>query len=292
MQKFKALPYIVLLGFMFGSNMVAARFGLGQMQPNVFNSLRLVIVMICFILIYALSPNRSWPRDRGLWLHAGIWGVVGLAIPMACFISALKYQSSGVNSLLITLNTATTVILAHFFLPDEKINPRKLLGIAIAFAGASLILLRGETGLADLTEANWRGYALVAVGVIGTSVGYVYARRTLQNNDEFHVVSVRMVTAALALIPFTGLSVGFDLNAVRWSGLLALLFSGIVGTFLTFQVEFSIVKRFGASSASESAYVVPVVAASLGALFLGEQITWTIVIGMAIIFVGIALLTR
>jgi drug/metabolite transporter (DMT)-like permease len=292
LKTFKALPFILLLGTLFGSTMVISRFSLGQMEPGVYNSLRLVIVIICFTLVFAFSPGRQWPRDRKLWLHAGIWGLLGLAIPMMSFISALQYQSSGVTSLLITLNVAITVILAHFFLSDETLTPRKFLGLAIAFAGAGLILLRGETGLASLGKADWRGYALVGAGVLGTSIGYIYARKFLQTSNEFQVISVRMVIAALVIIPFTLSTTGFDLSGVRWSGVLALLFSAVIGTFFTFQVEFLIVKRFGASATSEAAYIVPVVATGLGALLLGEQVTWTIVIGMLIIFVGITLLNQ
>jgi len=104
-----------------------------------------VIVLLIFSGIYAFSSKRSWPKDKKLWLHAGVWGVIGLAIPMASFISSLNYQSSGVSSLLITLNVAMTVLLAALFLSDEPLNSRKILGMVIAFAGASLILIRGIT---------------------------------------------------------------------------------------------------------------------------------------------------
>lgn len=288
----KALPYIILLGSMFGSNMVAARFALGQMEPNVFNSLRLILVNLIFVGLITFSPKQQWPRDKKLWLHAGIWGVIGLAVPMASFISALKYQSSGVNALLITLQVATTSILAHFILHDEAFNAKKILGVIIAFAGAGLILVQGETGLAELSKADWRGYALVGVGVIGSSTGLIYARKFLKNNGHFEVLPIRMLAAALVLIPFTGVTVGFDLSGIQWSGVLVLLFSAVIGTFFTFQVEFHIVKRFGASATSQSSYVVPVIATALGALLLGEQITLTILLGMVIIFVGITLLNR
>jgi len=142
LKNIQALPYFFLLGLLFGSNTVAARFGIGQMAPNVFNSIRLVIVLACFTLVYALS-KRAWPKDKKLWLHAGVWGVIGLAVPMASFITSLKYQSSGVTTLLVTLNVGVTVILAHFFLRDEPLTPKAILGLVIAFAGAGLILIRG-----------------------------------------------------------------------------------------------------------------------------------------------------
>ena len=169
---------------------------------------------------------------------------------------------------------------------------RKILGLVIAFAGAGLILIRGENGLADFGKADWRGYALVGIGVLGTSIGYIYARKFLQNGNQFQVVSIRMVAAALTIIPFTVATVGFNVSQMNLAGVLALLFSAIVGTYLTFQVEFYVVKRFSASAASQAAYVVPVVATSLGALLLSEQVTVGILIGMVVIIFGVSLLNR
>jgi drug/metabolite transporter (DMT)-like permease len=286
----KALPYIILLGFLFGSNMVAARFSLGQFDPNTFNSLRLIIVTFCFVLIYAVSPKKRWPRDRKLWLNAGLWGIIGLAIPMTAFITSLKYLSSGVASLLVTLNAPATVLMAQVFLADEKLTKRKVIGILIAFAGAALILIRGESGLAEFVRADWRGYALVGVGVLTAAGGLIYARRFLQGGDNIDVVAIRMVVSALVIIPFTYLMGGFDMSNVQTSGILVLIYAAIIATLLTFLLEFYIVDHFGASSASQSSYVIPVVATTLGVLLLGEQVTATIILGMIAIFIGLRFL--
>jgi drug/metabolite transporter (DMT)-like permease len=286
----KALPYIILLGFLFGTNMVAARFSLGQFDPNTFNSFRLIIVTICFVLIYAANPQKQWARDRRLWLNAGLWGIIGLAFPMTAFITSLKYLSSGVASLLVTLNAPATVLMAQVFLADEQLTKRKIIGILVAFSGAALILIRGESGLVEFGRADWRGYTLVGAGILGAAGGLIYARRFLQGSDNIDVVAIRMVASALVLIPYTFLMGGFDLSNIRTSGILVLIFAAIFSTLLTFLLEFYIVNRFGASSASQSSYVIPVVATTLGALLLGEQVTLTIILGMIAIFIGLRLL--
>ncbi|MCJ7622388.1 MAG: DMT family transporter [Anaerolineaceae bacterium] len=290
MKNVKALTYIIFLGFLFGSGMVAARFSLGQFDPNTFNSLRLIIVTICFVLIYAMSPQKGWPRDRKLWLKAGLWGVMGLALPMTAFITSLKYLSSGVASLLVTLNAPATLLMAQVFLTDEKLTKRKVIGILIAFAGAALILVRGESGLAEFSRADWRGYALVGVGILGAAGGLIYARRFLQGSDNIDVVAIRMVASLLVIIPFTYLMGGFDVSNVQTSGILVLIFAAVFTTLLTFLLEFYIIDHFGASAASQSSYVIPVVATTLGVLLLGEQVTPTIILGMIAIFIGLRFL--
>lgn len=288
----RELPYLFLLGFLTGSNVVLARFILGQIEAPVFVSFRLIIVDICFLLFYILSPSHKFPKDKKLWLHGSIWGILGLAIPMTTFISALHYQSSGVGSLLYTLSVAVTMILGNLFLGEKNFSPTKLLGIFIAFGGAGLILIRGETGLVEFVQADLRGYALVGVSLTSISIGYIYANKFLVARNELDVINIRILAATIFLIPITFLTVGFDVSNLNYYGLLIILFAAIIGTLFTSLLEFIIIKRFGASKTSQATYITPVVATGLGALFLSEKITWTILIGMIIIFWGIHLLNR
>jgi drug/metabolite transporter (DMT)-like permease len=99
-----------------------------------------------------------------------------------------------------------------------------------------------------------------------------------------------MMIAAAVLIPIAWLTIGYDLSAVRVSGYLALIFTGVFGSFLAFLLNFYIIKRFGATAASESTYATPVVATILGALLLNEVVSPIMVVGMILIFIGLTLL--
>ena len=54
---------------------------------------------------------------------------------MTAIVMSLQYQSSGVTSMLITTGPAVTVFLAHFFLPDETLTRRKIVGTVLSLAG-------------------------------------------------------------------------------------------------------------------------------------------------------------
>lgn len=290
----KAIPYVVLLGFLWGSSLVVSRFSVGQYDPRVYISLRLTLAALAHVAVYALSGwlwvKRPWPRDPKLWRRAAVLGVLGTAISMTAIISSMQYQSSGLTALLLTLNPVVTVLLAQIFLPDERLTWQTAAGIAIALAGVSLLLVQGENGLSDFAEADWRGYAWAALGITGSAAGSVYARRYLRYSDSWDVASIRMFTAAILLIPITYFTVGFDLSGVDRAGYAALGYAALVGTFAGMWLSFYIVKRFGATSASQTSYILPVVTITLGALVLDEQITTTMLVGMIVIFVGLTLL--
>lgn len=290
MNNRKAVLWVLLLGTFYGSTLVVSRFSVGQYDPRAYISLRLILAATAHSLVYAFSRGQQWPRDPSLWLRAGILGVLGTALPMTAIVSSLQYQSSGMTSLLLTLNPAVTVVLAHIFLADEPLTWRKMAGVLLAFSGAGLLLLRGETGLADLVQADWRGYAWVSMGIFGGAAATVYARRMLRFEAAIDVASIRMLVAAIVLIPVTGLTVGYDLSSVDMAGYISLVYAAIFGTFSGMLINFYIIKTYGATPASQVSYVIPVVATGLGAIFLDERITPVMLVGMVIIFAGITLL--
>ena len=287
-----ALPLVVLLGILFGSGIVVSRFSIGQFNPFTFAAVRLLLAAMIHALSYVILKHRPFPLDPYLWLHGSIAGIIGTGWPVIALLAAVRFNSSGVTSLLITLNLATTVLLAHFFLEHEHLSLYKGIGILIAFSGAVLLLLRGETGLAEITQADWRGYAWTGSIVLGLSGGAVYTRRFLHAADSYDASSIRMFASAVVFVPAVWILTGMDFSDVRLSGLGALLYTTVFTTFLAFMLHFYITKRFGATSVSQFSYVTPVAATILGAMLLGEIITPAMLLGMVLIFSGLALLGR
>ncbi len=242
--------------------------------------------------IFALSTKRNWPRDPQLWLHAAMLGILGTAVPMTAIVSSLEYQSSGITAVLITTNPAITVLMAHFLLPDEPLNRRKGIGVAVALSGALLLAFLGESGLPDVSRAEPIGYILVTAAMVFGSGASIYARKFMRSYDTVEVNSVRMLSAALFVLPISLILVGFDLSLVDGQGVAALLYAAFVGTFFGMMLAFHNIQRFGATASAMSAYIIPIVAAIGGALLLGEKITLGMTAGMALILTGVAVINR
>jgi drug/metabolite transporter (DMT)-like permease len=287
-----SIPYIFITGFLLATTLIVSRFSLGQFETQAFVSLRLLMGSAAFVVAYVVFRIRPWPRDPKLWLYGGIYGLIGTAVTMTAFTQSLRYQSSGVTSLLTPLSLIETALLAHFFLSDEKLTAWRFFGALIAFAGVGFLLIRGENGLAELAQADWRGYAWALLGVLTNSVGLVYARRYLRSVDTFTVTSIRIITGAVIVTAVTAFTGSFDFSRVTWSGVGAVIYAGIAGTFFAFLFYFTAIKRFGATTASKVEYIVPLVATTLGVVLLNEQVTLTMLAGMLLIFAGLAVFDR
>ena len=290
-----ALPYVLLLGLLFGSTLLVSRYSLGQFAPTTYTALRLALSSAAFAVLYIRSAGRG--RGRGLWPGRGLLrdgvllGVFGTAVPMVAYVSSLQYQSAGVTALLLTTAPAITALLAQFLLPDERLTGRKIAGILLALAGAAVLVLRGESGLPSV-RGSPIGYGMVMGAILIDSGMIVYTRRHCQSHDTIDLSSVRTVTAALVVWPLSLVVAGFDLSAVQPSGVAALLYATAAGTFGGLMLFLWVNQRFGATASSLASYVMPVVAAAGGVLFLGERVTPVMLGGMALIVAGIAVLNR
>jgi len=287
----QALPFILLQGFFFGTTLVASRFSVGQFAPILYVGLRLGMASLLHLAIYLFS-SRSFPRDRDLLQRAMVYGVIGTAIPLVGIVTAMQYLSSGMASLLIALSPAFTVLLAHFFLSDESLSRMKILGVGLALFGAVFLALRGETGLAEVGQANPAGYLLILGANLFIGFTTIYARRRLRGMDDFDVSSVRMLTAAIVILPLALLLHGLDFSSVDGNGTFALGYATLTGTFGGSFLSFYVVKRFGATASAMPTYVIPIVASITGVALLGEQITWGMSLGMLLILAGLVLINR
>jgi drug/metabolite transporter (DMT)-like permease len=285
----QALPYILLVGVIFGSTIVTARFSVGQFHPITYLALRAMLASLSYGAVYAVNPRRRpWPRDRSLWRHATVFGLFGTAVPMVCYIYALQYLSSGMASTLLTTGPAVAILLAHFFLDDEPLTARKGFGAALALSGAVLMAVRGESGLADVGRANPLGYGLVVIALIVANGMTIYARKFMRELDAFDVSSIRMMVTMVVVAPFAVLFTGIDVDAIDIPGILALVYGALAGNFGGMYLAYRNVMRFGVTITAMTDYVTPIVASLGGVLVLGEQITIGMAFGMGLIIAGIA----
>ncbi|MBK8986800.1 MAG: DMT family transporter [Chloroflexi bacterium] len=287
----QAIPYITLLGFLFGTTLIASRFGVDQFPPATFIGLRLTLAGLGFLAVYLLAGRRHpLPTDRRLLKHAAVMGIFGTAVPMLTIVSSLQYLSSGIASVLITTGPAVIVLLAHFTLPDESLNRRKAAGVALALSGAVLLAASGETGLTNNTQTNPLGYLLIFTAIILGNGMTVYARKYLSDYDSFDVSGVSMGVAALAVMPLSFVFLGLDFHAVTSGGFVALFWAALIGTFAGTLLTFYNLKRFGATASAMTAYIMPIVAGIGGVVVLHERVTAVMLAGMAIIILGIVVL--
>lgn len=280
------------MGLASGSSVVAVRFSLGEIPPLTLVVLRLTVATSLFALTLVLL-GRPLPQDRRTRLNIAVVGLTYMGIPLVAFTLALQFISSGVLTIFLALVPLYTALMAQRWLVQEKLNRRKVLGLAVGFVGVVVLLLTRTTGLAqEAADAGLRGHFLALGGTLSVAFATVYTRRNLQGTDVVVLTAGQMAVGLLAVLPLALLLSDPRWAAISWRSWLAVTYSAVVGSFVAFLIFFYLVRTYGATTASLPTYVIPAVSGGLGALLLGEVIGSALVAGAGLTLLGVFLSSR
>jgi drug/metabolite transporter (DMT)-like permease len=271
-----------LLALFWGSTFLFIKIGDEALAPIQVSLGRLLIGTTTLLAILAVRGERL-PAGWRLWGQLAIAGLLLNVIPFTLF----AYGERHVSSLLAGIWNATvplfTLPIAIAWIADEHATARRLLGLAVGFAGVLIVLgaWRGVGG------ASLAGNLLCLGAAASYGVGFPYTRRYLARRPEgpLALASAQLIcaTVEIAILALLFTQVPHGLAAKHVLSVLAL---GVFGTGLTFVLNYSIIRDVGATVASTVAYVMPIVSTALGVIALGEPLRWYEPVGAAVIVAG------
>jgi drug/metabolite transporter (DMT)-like permease len=177
-----------------------------------------------------------------------------------------------------------TVLLAHFFTQDEKLNWMKVIGIFLGFLG--ILVLIGPAVLKGLGT-----HVIGQLAVVGAALCYamaaIYGRR-LKEVPPLVSATGQLIGAALLTMPLSFIiDTPWELSVTLLSlGALACL--SLLGTALAYILYYYLLARIGATNVSLVTYLLPITGVFWGALLLGERLHWSAFLALALILAGIA----
>ncbi|MDH4117106.1 MAG: DMT family transporter [Acidimicrobiia bacterium] len=217
-------------------------------------------------------------------------GMINTASPALLFNLGYETLPAGVVTLLIAFGPVVTAIGAHFTFADERFNRGKAAGLAVSLAGVA-VLSSGQVGETGGTPI---GVLLVLAGALVSGTTAVWARSAAVRHGARNLVPAQLSGAALMpllLAPLLGRSLvpaaGFSLEHV-----VGLVLIGTVASFVGFRLVMQANQIGTASQVSLIGYLLPVVGVGGGALFFGERITPSVILGGGLILAGILMIGR
>ncbi|MBT7934253.1 MAG: DMT family transporter, partial [Thiotrichales bacterium] len=128
-----------LLVIVWGSSFLLIDRALLFFTPEQVVGYRLVIGAITMFAI-ALYYGKSFPRSITPWLHFIVYAVIGNILPYLLIATGQLTITSGMAGLLMAFMPLVTLVLAHIFLPNDKLTRFKILGFIIGISGVLFIL--------------------------------------------------------------------------------------------------------------------------------------------------------
>jgi drug/metabolite transporter (DMT)-like permease len=277
----------LLLCCIWGSTWLFIKLGLADLPPFTFAGIRFLIASAILMSIIAMRGTRL-PRKGRDWLLLTITGVIAFTFNYGLLFWGEQYISSGLAALLQSTTPAFGLVLAHFYLPGERITSAKVIGVLMGVSGVGVIFSN------QLTVAGPRalaGSAALVLSAVCVAYSNVLVKAYCRDIDSSIIATGQIL---IGFAPLLVIGISFEGNPLKfhWTvmALVALFYLAIVGTVIAFLFYYWLVHHMDVTKTMLIALVTPVVAVTLGMLVLHEQMNWRTLAGGALIISGISLI--
>jgi len=277
----------LLLCCIWGSTWLFIKLGLNDLPPLTFAGIRFVIAAL--ILFSLIGARRvPLPRTRRDLMLLALTGVLSFSLNYGLVFWGEQYISSGLAALLQSMLPAFGLIIAHYYLPRERITLPRMLGVLLGVLGVGVIF--SNQLQVSGPRALWGSAALV-VSAFCAAYANVLVKTYGLNLQPSVLAAGQMV---FGLIPLLLIGIPLEGNPLKfhWTPIafVSLLYLAIVGTVIAFLAYYWLMRNMDVTKTMLIALVTPVVAVVLGMLILKEELHWRTLVGGAMIMSGIGLI--
>lgn len=264
----------IALGLLWGMPYLLIRIAVEHIDPLVVAGSRTLIGAL-LLLPVALHRNALAPAFRNWkWLLA--FTLIEISVPWVLLGHAETRLTSSTAGLLIAIVPLFAAVIVTR-LGHERLEPRRLFGLGLGFAGVALLV-----GL-DIHFSDLLAVAATIVVALCYAIGPIIIDRKLQGVPAIGVVTASLILATLLYAPFAPFLWPTQVTAAAAGSVIGL---GFLCTAAAFLVFFALIAQVGPARATVITYINPAVAIVLGALVLHEPLTTGMMIGFPLVLLG------
>jgi drug/metabolite transporter (DMT)-like permease len=269
-----------------GSTYLVASIGVHELPPLLFGGIRFLCAGVLLGLTTLALGNR-FNLDATEWRHMVVVALGNVVIANGATNIAMQHVASNTTAILNASAALWIALLATRGRRAHAIDRKTMIGLIVGFAGTIMIIWPS-----DGFVANHFGYqVLILVAVFSWSASTVYIRNAHSRLDVLTFTAVQMTLGGFMLTA-AGVATG-ELADWHWSktGLIAMGYLTLLSSCLAYTAFAWLAKNTTPAMVGTYSYVNPAIAAVLGWWILDEHLGANQLIGMAVIFAGVALVS-
>ncbi|MFA5833269.1 MAG: DMT family transporter [Bacteroidota bacterium] len=259
-----------------------------EVHPVVLTFLRNVISLFAMLVMFLAREKRIKVEKKDirhlLWLSF-------LAVPMNQFLYlyGIKFTLASNGALLYATTPALVLILSYFVL-QERLTQKKILGVIVAFAGISIVMF--EKGI-DFSSDYFYGNVMIFFAVISWAMFAINGKQLVKKYGAFHITALSMIGGAIMFLPigivyFASTDVP-TITIGNWWGILYLSLGTSVVSYILW---FYTLARMDTTKVAVFANAQPILTTLLAVLILNQPVTIAFLVGGTITIVGVVLTQR
>ena len=278
---FSMAPLVILLIASFGVNAIAVKIALTGISMFTLAAIRISISIIV-IATWAKMSGKSFHIGKKNYSRIAILTASQLVV-LALFFYGIKLTLASRVSLINNVQPFLIMILAHFFIPEDKIELRKIAGIVLCFTGIYILFKPDSAGNSSIMNGDY----IILAAVLLVSISTIYTKKIISDFDPYQLVLFPMIFSVpiywlLALV-FESPMI-FKINTEI---IISVLYQSIITGSFGFVVWNILLNKYGAVSLHTYVFIMPVAGVFFSWLILGEQLASGVMLTLALITSGI-----
>ena len=282
----RAWAEMTLLATIWGGSFLAIRTALDEIGflTSVLHRVFWAMLVLWAIVIFKRLPI---PRDPKIWGAFLIMGLLNNAIPFSLMAWGQLYIPTGLTSIFNAATAVFGVLVAAMVFADERLTPRKMLGVLLGFFGVCLAI--GLDALKQFDTTSLAQLAIVA-GTVSYAFASAWARKMLGGVPPMIAAAGMLTGSSLIMVPFAITIEGvpsFALGTTTW---LSIGYYAIIATAFAYLLYYRVLGMAGSGTLMLVTLLIPPVAITLGALVRNETLHPGEYIGFAILALGLSII--
>jgi drug/metabolite transporter (DMT)-like permease len=277
--RFGALLAVIFWGISF----VATKSALREVSPVTLIFLRFAIGSVLLMaIVRRLPPREALPQ-------LALMGFIGIFVHQMLQSHALTMTTATHCGWLIGLTPIWSALLSAIVF-RERFGLWKVVGLAGGFAGALLVITRGEFDAGVLSLPSTAGDLLIVISTINWAVYSVAGHATIKRLGPRVATSGAMLLGVLMLAPFFVARAGWrEIPRLTAGGWTAVLFLGVGCSALGYLFWYGALEHIEVSRVASLLYLEPLITFATAIALLHETISGTAIIGGLMVMGSVAI---
>jgi len=282
----KILVWLILCAI-WGTTWIFIKIGLEDLPPIAFASARFILAS-AIILVVILARRIPLPKTSSEWKLIAFTGVLQFSINYSTVFWSEQYITSGLAAVLQAMITVFGLVLAWFFLPNEKVTRQKIIAVIVGVIGVAVIFID------QLQVENLLAFIACMAIVVGAYAAAQASILIKAKAGGIHPASLVFGQMICGLPPIIIYSLWYEGNPLNynwtWRAVVSLLYLTILGTIAAFWLYYWLLSKIESTRAMMISLVTPLVAVVIGAIVLGEWLPPQTFFGGVLIIASIGLI--
>lgn len=282
-KRFLALSAIILAGIIGGTAPFLQKIILREMSPITIAFSRFFFAFLILFPFFIWKKSRTIKINR---LSSLLPSSLFFAGNVIIYIIALQYTTSTVSQIAYLLTSAIVLIISYFVF-QQKITSNKLLGVSCGLIGGLLLVWQSQNSNLINSLGTIKGNLLLLLSVTSWSLYLITSKKQSQHYSPYTLlltnITVTMIISFLLLVmtKINPLTVYFTLSFPIIIALIMLIILQSILFFFLVQWAMQYISSF---STTLTTYISPFITAMLGIVFLGEEMSLSLLISAILIF--------